>query len=84
MLLFLLTTNAAILTLVFFWIYSNRWIYKKNEEYIKSTKNEKQEALERYDRLIYKLDQIIKDVRVIYHERQNTTLKNTFITKPSQ
>jgi len=59
-------------------------IKKRNEEYIKFTKNEKQEALERYDRLIYKLDLIIKDVRVIYHERQNTTLKNTFITKPSQ
>lgn len=60
----LIITNSIVLIIILIWLISNRWVYRKNEEVYKKIKynamRDKEEALERYDNIINKIDLLYK------------------------
>ena len=54
--IFLIITNSIVLLIILFWLLSNRWVYRKNENAMK----DKEEALERYNNIINKIDLLLK------------------------
>lgn len=62
--IFLIITNSIVLLIILFWLLSNRWVYRKNEEVYRNIKanamKDKEEALERYNNIINKIDLLLK------------------------
>ncbi len=62
--IFLIITNSIVLLIILIWLISNRWVYRKNEEVYRNIKEnamkDKEEALERYNNIINKIDLILK------------------------
>ena len=62
--IFLIITNSIVLLIILIWLISNRWVYRKNEEVYRNIKanamKDKEEALERYNNIINKIDLLLK------------------------
>ncbi len=62
--IFLIITNSIVLLIILIWLISNRWVYRKNEEVYRNIKEnamkDKEEALERYNNIINKIDLLLK------------------------
>lgn len=62
--IFLIITNSIVLLIILIWLISNWWVYRKNEEVYRNIKEnamkDKEEALERYNNIINKIDLILK------------------------
>ena len=62
--IFLIITNSIVLLIILIWLISNRWVYRKYEEVYRNIKEnamkDKEEALERYNNIINKIDLILK------------------------
>lgn len=62
--IFLIIANSIVLIIILIWLLSNRWVYRKNEEVYKKIKDnamkDKEEALERYNNIINKIDLLYK------------------------